>query len=58
MAYYGGALRGMDARDFIQELLLVMPFLQVLHILIIPEHQPTLLDKFPADQHEDELSLK
>ena len=35
-----------------------MPFLTVLHILTIPEHQSTLLDKFLADQHEEELSLK
>lgn len=50
----------MDPRDFIQELLLPTgrPFLLLLHSLMIPEYQSTLLDKFPADKHEEELSLK
>lgn len=60
MAYDGWALRGMDPRGFIQELLLPTDrrFLPLLQILVIPEYQPTLLDEFPAGQHEEELSLK
>ena len=37
-----------------------MPFLSLLHDIMIPDHQPTLLStllgKFPAYQHEDVLS--
>jgi hypothetical protein len=53
MTYYGGVLKGIDPRHFIQELLLPidMPFMLLLHILMIPEHQPILSDKFSADQH-------
>jgi hypothetical protein len=44
--------------DFIAGLLLAadMPFLSLLHSLMIPGHQPTLLGKFSAEQHEDVLS--
>jgi hypothetical protein len=44
--------------DFISELRLDadMPLLPLSHSPVIPGHQPTLLGKFPADQHEDELS--
>jgi len=53
-----GALWRHSPRDFIPVLLLDMdmPFLSLLHSLMIPGHQPTLLGKFPPDQHEDELS--
>jgi len=44
-------------RDFVSEMLLAAdkPFL-TLSDNVIPGHQLTLLGKFPADQHEDELS--
>ena len=54
---HGCALRGMDPRDFVSGLHLTadLPFLSPLHSLMIPGHQPTLLSKLSADQHEDEL---
>ena len=61
MAFDGWALRCKATRDFIPGLLLAadMPFLSLLHDIMIPDHQPTLLGtllgKFPADQHEDGL---
>ena len=44
---------------FVSGLLLTtdVPFLSQLQSLIIPGHHPTLLGRFPANQHIDELSL-
>lgn len=36
--------------------MLISLFLSPLHSLVVPGHQVNLLSKFPADQHEDELS--
>jgi hypothetical protein len=48
---YGCTLERHNPRDFIPGLLLTadMPFLPLLHRLMIPRHQPTLLGKFPAE---------
>jgi hypothetical protein len=45
-------------RDSIPRLLLPvdMPFLPLLHNLMISGYQPILLVKFPEDQYEDVLS--
>jgi hypothetical protein len=45
-------------REFVPGLLLTadMPFSPLMITLMILEQQHTLLGKFPADQHEDELS--
>jgi hypothetical protein len=53
-----GALWRGTAPETVSGMLLAadMPFLPLLHNLMIPGHQPTLLGKFPADQHEEELS--
>jgi hypothetical protein len=58
MTYDGRALRGKISRDFIPGLVLTADvlFLALLQSFMIPGHQPTLLSKFPADQHEYELS--
>lgn len=52
---YGCTLVRHSLRDFIPGLLLSadVTFLPLLHSLMIPGHQPTLLGKFPADQHEN-----
>lgn len=59
MVVMGELWRGKDLRDFIPGLLLTaadMPFLSLLHGLMILGHQPILLGKFPVDQYEDVLS--
>jgi hypothetical protein len=45
MAVVGGLLRGMDPRRFVSGLLLTadIPFVPLLHNLMIPVHQPNLL---------------
>jgi hypothetical protein len=56
--YSGCALRGMDPRDFVSGLLLDadMPFLPLLHSLMILGYQPAPLGKLPADHYENVLS--
>lgn len=54
----GWSLRCRFLRGFIPGLLLTadLPFLPLLHSLMILGHWPNFLGKFPADRHEDDLS--
>ena len=53
-----GALWRGTAPETVSGMLLAadMPFLPLLHTLMILGHRSTLLGKFPADHHEDEFS--
>ena len=55
--YKADTVERLIPRDFHPGLLLTaeMPFLPLIHSLMILGHQATLLGKFPADQCEDVL---
>lgn len=52
-------VRGIDPRDSMPGLFLAvdLPFLTLLHSLMYPWHQPTLLTKFSADQDEMDFDV-